>query len=45
MAHLIDRGGNVSTGAKEMLEALGVEWIQPGDLPQISGDSSKVSFY
>jgi len=41
---LIDRAGNVSAGAKDMLEALRVEWVQPDDLHQINGDSSKVSF-
>jgi hypothetical protein len=36
-------GGNVATGARDMLEALGVEWVQPDDLRHIKGDSTKVS--
>jgi hypothetical protein len=43
MRMLIGRSGNVGTGARDMLEALGVEWIQPDQLSSVA-DSSKVSF-
>jgi hypothetical protein len=39
---LIGRSGNVGTGARDMLEALGVEWIHPDQLSSVA-DSSKVS--
>lgn len=38
---LTSRSGNVGTGAKDMLEALGVEWVQPEQLSSVT-DSSKV---
>jgi hypothetical protein len=41
MRMLIGRSGNVGTGARDMLEALGVEWIQPDQLSSVT-DSSKV---
>jgi len=43
MRMLMGRSGNVGTGARDMLEALGVEWIQPDQLSFVT-DSSKVSF-
>jgi len=42
MSMLIGRSGNVGTGARDMLEALGVEWIQPDQLSSVN-DASKVS--
>ena len=37
------RGGNVATGAKEMLDALGVEWVQPEELGSLKAGSASVS--
>jgi hypothetical protein len=37
------RGGNVATGAREMLDALGVEWVQPEELGSLKAGSAPVS--
>jgi hypothetical protein len=37
------RGGNVATGAREMLDALGVEWVQPEELGSLKAGSASVS--
>lgn len=41
-ARLIVRAGNVSQGAKAMLDALGVEWLKPEDLPAV-GERGELS--
>lgn len=37
------RSGNVATGAKDMLDEMGVKWISPDQLPSLDVSALEVS--